>query len=594
MEACFDDRDVLPRRLTPKATVLALALSTLNACAMPVNLPARAGEQPGAPHRLGESPQALAAPMDDLVAKGLNSVLSQGFHPKLRHGRFSDCQPQLEQLYRNTGGKLLWTQDSKPTPQARQAIASLADAGTHGLRDEDYDAALLARWVKSLEGPQTASVSELVSFDTALSATLIRYSRALHAGRVNPRQVNFGVDSRASEEAYPRLVERLAKTMNPADLLASLEPQLPVYQRLKALLASYRAVADHDVRKDLVLQHVFLPGARQQGVDTLRQLLRATGDLPENAPEPLEADQYDPELVEAVKRFQGRHGLRADGVIGQRTYGQLAASPRQRVKQIELAMERLRWLPQPLNYPLLLVNIPSYQLHGFQQGADLDSPDLEMSVIVGQAVKQWSTPIFFAEMSHVIFRPYWNVPPGIAKEEVIPRLLRNPSYLRNSGMEIVSSSSPSAKTYAVSRDTIARLRAGSLKIRQRPGARNALGKVKFMFPNHQSIYLHDTPSHQLFNRSRRDFSHGCIRVEDPARLAEFVLGDNAGWSRGRITKAMNSAKSATVGVATPVAVYIFYLTAWVDESGKVRFYEDIYGHDEVLSRALAKGYPYSL
>jgi len=532
---------------------------------------------------------APGAPALDPFAQALEKLLRQGTHPKMPPGHFGDSQLVMEQLYRSTGYKPLWTRDGKPTPQTRQMVASLAEAKQLGLKDEDYEEALLAEWVRSLENKSAVDEEELASFDTALSFVLIRYGKALHAGRIDPRAVNFSLAPRSID--YAMLVKRLAEEGNPSNILASLEPNLPIYRRLKIALAKYQVLAQAPSLSDVAINTTLNPRQRHKGVARLRQLLRALGDLPDDGLTPLDPDLYDMELVEAVKRFQKRHGLPANGVIGGETRVQLLMPLSLRVKQIELSLERLRWLPEPSNRPLLLINIPSFQLYGYQAGSDFESPDLRIEVIVGQAVGRWTTPVFYADMAHVIFRPYWNVPPSIARHEVIPSILRNPGYLRRNAMEIVDSYAPSARTYALNKTTIARLKGGSLKVRQRPGTHNALGRIKFVFPNEKGVYLHDTPSQQLFSRTRRDFSHGCIRVGDPVSLAEFVLGGNGGWTRERIIKAMNNPKSVTVNLPEPIPVYILYLTALADGSGTVYFYEDIYGHDKRLERALFSATP---
>jgi L,D-transpeptidase YcbB len=536
-------------------------------------------------------PQETA--QDDPIAQGLHQLLKQGAHFRLEWGHFPDFQGHLEHLYQATRYTLLWTHEGKPTRQARTAVTSLNEAEMHGLKASDYDAKYLADWVNFLDGKTGVAPEELILFDTALSLTLMRYSKALHAGRIDPEQVNFRMDLGPSKQHdYEKLIEQLTQDADVSNTLVSLGPKLPIYQRLKAALVRYQELAKDNSLTEFTFNSVVRPGGHHEGTVALRRLVRALGDLPADVPEPPTPDLYDPELMNAIQRFQRRHGLEADGIIGKKTYLQLVTPLSQRVKQIELNLERLRWLPEPFSSPYILINIPAFQLFGFRQSADIDKPDLVMNVIVGQAIKKRTTPIFYADMRYVSFRPYWNLPYSITKDEVLPELLRDPHYLARNALEIVDNFAPSTRPYDLTQETVKRLRAGTLKLRQRPGPKNALGSVKFILPNDNGVYLHGTPAKQLFNRARRDFSHGCIRVEDLAGLAEFVLNADGEWPRDRIVKAMNSSKTVTAHLKTPIPVYVFYLTVSVDDTGGVFFYEDIYGHDAVLEQALAKGYPY--
>jgi L,D-transpeptidase YcbB len=256
------------------------------------------------------------------------------------------------------------------------------------------------------------------------------------------------------------------------------------------------------------------------------------------------------------------------------------------VRQIELSMERLRWLPRLDPERLLVVNIPTFRLVAWN--ADRAGPPaLTMGVVVGRALDR-ETPVFAEEMTHVIFRPYWNVPRSIARNEILPAVRRDPGYLRKNDMEVVAGPSDGSPVAAATAANLALVAQGRLRIRQRPGAENALGRVKFVFPNDADVYMHGTPAVALFQRSRRDFSHGCIRVEDPVALAEWVLSGQDGWSRERILEAMEGPPSQRVDLARPLQVILFYVTAVVvAQEGAIHFADDVYGHDARLERALA-------
>jgi murein L,D-transpeptidase YcbB/YkuD len=569
---------------------MGLLVILLSACAVP------AGGRGGLRQEvdpLGTTPaaQSIGAVMENPLVRSLSAITLQGVHPRLRHKRFSEFLGHLERLYQNTGYQLLWTEGAKPTPQARGAVASLGQARTHGLNAEDYKFSLLSDWLRSLDSKATPTEEDLVSFDTALSLALMRYGKDLHVGRFDPRVMNFSLPSREAGFDQAMWVARMARESKPDELLTSLEPNLSLYRRLRSALDRYRTLAQDTSLSlaGMVHKSSLQPGDRWAGIGPLRQLLQALEDLPQQAVEPADAGLYDPALEDAVKRFQHRHGLEPDGVIGKNTYAALAAPLAKRVRQIELGLERLRWLPNPLPRPLILINVPSFQLFAFRDGNQLDSPDLQMDVIVGQAVREWSTPIFHADMGYVIFRPYWNIPPNIAKAEVIPDILGKPGYFKKNDLEIVSGYAPSGRTYAPTGGALNQVATGALRLRQRPGPKNPLGRIKFMFPNDHSVYLHDTPAQQLFSRARRDLSHGCIRVENPVGLAGFVLNGDGEWPTDRILESMNGSKNATVRLKAPIPVYIFYLTAWVDEAGTIYFYEDIYGYDAALEWALTSG-----
>lgn len=327
---------------------------------------------------------------------------------------------------------------------------------------------------------------------------------------------------------------------------------------------------------------VLRPGDSHETVAALRRHLVATGDL-ETEIESSGPNDYDGALVRAIERFQGRFGLEVDGVVGRNTLRQLRAPLSARVRQIELSLERLRWVPDDLAARVIVVNIPEFRLHGVRRGGR--ATDIQTAVVVGSAARDTHTPVLRAEMEYVVFRPYWNVPSSITRRELVPKERRQPGSLRGDNIEIVSTRGSSSEPLAATNENLEAAVSGDLRLRQKPGPDNALGLVKFIFPNPSQVYLHDTPAKSLFGRSRRDFSHGCIRVADPVGLAEFVLGPQ-GWTRERIEKAMKGATTRTVHLEEPISVLLFYTTAVVQGNGDVRFFDDIYGLDAALERQL--------
>jgi len=464
----------------------------------------------------------------------------------------------------------------------------LLSAEGRGLNTADYDGELLTRWGNEL----TADVRDVASFDVALSLSALRYSSNLYLGRINPRRVDFGLNIEPKRFDLPNLVQKIAQSEQPARMLDELEPKFPLYARMKQALERFRRLQAEIPVPQLALPVRFSPGGNHRDVPVLRRVMYLLGDLPEPDGDSLESRHYDHALAEAVKRFQHRNGLPADGVMGAGTLNQINVPVAERIAQIQMGMERLRWLPEYIKGPYLMVNIPSFQLFGSRSGAGLGHHEVQMNVIVGEAVDGRHTPVFHADMTSVMFRPYWNVPYKISAKELLPLARRNPGYLSRSNLELVSGFAPNAPVYEPTPGNIEMLATGALKLRQKPGPKNALGLVKFTFPNNNNIYLHSTPSKGLFQRARRDFSHGCIRVQDPVGLAEFVLEEQGEWSRDRIETAMNGGNPKTVTLKQGIGVYIFYSTVLANEQGQASFYSDIYGHDAVMQNLLAKGFPY--
>ncbi|MGR9088795.1 MAG: L,D-transpeptidase family protein, partial [Gammaproteobacteria bacterium] len=331
------------------------------------------------------------------------------------------------------------------------------------------------------------------------------------------------------------------------------------------------------------------PGDHHPQIHRLKQFLESLGDLTEGSSDngSIPSDLYTNKISVGVKNFQGRHGLIADGIIGKETAAALNVPLNHRTTQIELAMERLRWLPEIHAGAYIIVNIPAFQLWAFDDISKSDPEILNMKVVVGKALKN-QTPVLMAEMRFIDFMPYWNVPYSIVKSEIMPKLIQNPNYLNQENMELVTGTGHEIKIVALSSDSVALMKQGSVRVRQRPGKKNALGRVKFMFPNKEDVYLHDTPANALFSRSRRDFSHGCVRVENPEGLANFVLKDQPGWNKDTVKQALQTDKTQRVILKHSIPVLFFYVTSYIDDRGRLTFHSDIYGHDAVLMEALKK------
>jgi murein L,D-transpeptidase YcbB/YkuD len=513
----------------------------------------------------------------------LPEIITSGRLADLRWPDFSDYRDHLRSLYEPTFS-LLWIQQGRPTPQALTIIEVFEQADQNGLNPEDYDG---SRWKERLtRAPQTG---DDVRFDVALSVCLMRYVSDLHIGKVNPRHFGFGLSVEGKKYDLPRFIrDRLVTGQNIKATLAEVEPPFPGYKRTLAALRHYLDISQQEDSERLPVPPKTLePGDRYGGLVRLTQLLRLLGDLPQDTGVP--SDVYDGALAEGVKRFQQRHGLPPDGRVGEQTLKQLNTPLSFRIRQLQLTLERWRWVPEAFPQPPIVVNIPEFRLRAYDNAG---RTVLAMNVIVGKAIRH-ETPVFEKDMRFLVFRPYWNVPPSIQRSELVPAIRRDANYLASQNYEIVTNDAQVVTAGAVNDEVLEKLRTGRLAIRQKPGPNNALGLVKFMFPNEYHVYLHSTPSQQLFARSRRDFSHGCIRVERPAELAAWVLRDKPEWNLESVRTAMQGGKDDfQVNVTKPIPVLILYGTAVVDEEGKVHFFDDLYGHDAALEKVLAKGYPY--
>ena len=410
-----------------------------------------------------------------------------------------------------------------------------------------------------------------------------RYLTDLQRGRVDPRKLHagFNVPPQPAFDAFAVLDGALAAHRLP-QALREAAPPLPMYGGLRRALARYRDLAGHpawSAKLPPLPARKLVEGQAWAGLAVLAQRLEALGDL---APGYGVGERFEGALAAALQAFQDRHGLAPDGVLGAATLRELDVEPIARVRQIELAMERLRWTPLLQAPRMVVVNVPEFVLRAYEVSGTRVDVRLTMKVIVGKSLRT-RTPLLAEAMRFIEFSPYWNVPPSIAREEIVPRLRRNPGYLEREGFEFVTSSGEVVTTLAASHlDAVLR---GGWRIRQRPGPQNALGDIKFVFPNNANIYLHDTPARRLFERERRDFSHGCIRLEAPAALAQFVLRDEPAWTADRIGEAMGAGVSNTLRLRQPVPVLIAYSTV-VARAGTVYFYRDLYGHDAVMDRAL--------
>jgi len=519
---------------------------------------------------------------DPAVEAAWSELETSRRHPWLRWPDLDDVAHDLSALRAGEADGLVWFDGSRPVPALLEAADLLAAAGDLGLDPRDFDAELVERRARGLAAGALLAARERVLLDAAVSTGVLRLLEAASRGRAVPRRAGMVGSSPPRGLDLPGLVREGRDGGRLRSLAASVEPRYPGYARLRAALARYRALALRPA-----LAGVPGPGARPgdawEGAAALRARLVALGDL-EPGPVPDDPARYSEDLALAVKRFQDRHGLSADGVLGRRTLAELNVPPDRRARQLALSMERYRWLPSP-GTRVILVEVPRAELWALDLATGEPGPS--MRAVVGGS-DEHQTPMLCGEVRSVVFRPYWVPTPQIVREEILPRERSRPGWLAAHGMELVPRGAGQAEPVPPSEENLALVRAGRLSVRQRPGPGNDLGAVKFVMPNPECIAIHGTPHPQLFERPRRDRSHGCIRVEEPAALAGWVLRDEAGWGPDRIAAAMRRAQPSEARLARPVPVVILYATASVDPDGRVQFRDDLYGLDALLERELAR------
>jgi murein L,D-transpeptidase YcbB/YkuD len=556
--------------------LLSMILTCLNVCAPSqamLHLASLGG--PASNTQEVSSSSAISSELRGMAAKGQlgNNLGSAGF------------REQIKRLYESANFVPLWIKGDQPTSQATYLIETLRASRLKGLNPSDYDAESLATKSRSLKG---ASAVAEASFDASLTQATMRYISDLRIGRVNPKHLKVDIDVQSKKYDLPEFIaQQVVSAGNLQSVLDQIEPPYSGYRRIESTLKQYLDLAAKgDGAKVPGGTKAIAPGDAYAGTAQLAERLRLIGDLPQTG----SFDSYSGALVEGVKHFQARHGLATDGKLDAATLRELNTPLSARVQQIDDALERWRWMPTEFQQPPVLVNIPEFRLRAYSEDHQLA---LSMNVVVGKAAPT-QTPVFTDDIRFIVFRPYWNVPPGILRRTVIPGIMKNSGYLARERFEVTDSS---GRLVSPNDDLVEGLRSGKYFVRQKPGPTNALGLIKFMFPNTYSVYLHSTPSTELFSRSRRDFSSGCIRLEKPAELANVLLRNQLDgqqpWTLALVQTAMDSGRdNRQVNLAVKIPVLILYVTAVAEEDGTVHFFDDIYGHDKRLNALLAKGRPY--
>ena len=505
-------------------------------------------------------------------------VVAHGRSDDLHFPDFVDYRSRLTTFYAPEYAPA-WLADGKPTPQALAMIALLKASDARGLKPEDYNADLWDEQLAHLDKSQ---------FDVCLTVSLMRYLADLHFGKANPGF--YHLDPKFSDFDIPGFLRQ--KLMSASDLDAliagEVEPPFEGYKRAQQKLSEYLIKSREPEVKLSDVSETVEPGSPYAEAKPLFERLQQLGDLPQGSALPENLKTYQGALIEGVKHFQARHGLQPDGRLGKATIEQLNVPLSHRVLQLRLALERWRWLPHTFSHPPIVVNIPEFTLRTLN---DKYETDLEMKVVVGSSYEN-QTPVFTADLTHVTFRPYWNVPNSILQNEMLTKLQAERDYLSVHRYQLVNAAerpvpAPKGLTDAMLRG----LASGRYRLRQLPGPDSALGLIRFGLPNEHNVYLHDTPGQTLFAIARRDFSHGCVRVEHPVQLAEWSLRGTDSWTAAKIRAAMHGKRTFQVNLKKPIPVLLVYATAVVLRDNEVRFALDIYRQDELLENRLAQGYP---
>ena len=501
-------------------------------------------------------------------------------------GEGGEHHTQVEAFYRKRAFDAAWVGVDGPNELLRDVLSVLCEADEVGLNRLEYVNRRLKSRIDAAYGAEAPDDSlrawNLARLDVSLTNTLMDYAADVLTGRLDPREAGTAWHTPVREIDLLAVITDTTSGASLRSLSRIQARRHPQFGKLIDALGRYRAVMTKG-------GWPLVPDGEQINSDdtgprvaALIARLAATGDIDSSfVAATADSARYTERIARGVERFQERHGMEADGIAGEEVIRIMNVDVDARIRQIELNLERWRWIPPHLGSRYVYVNVPAFELHAVENGEEA----MSMAVVVGEEYQDNATPVFSDTMEYVVFNPYWNVPETIASSEILPDARDDLDYLSENGYEIAAGWHEGADVVSPDRDALDLVESGEYRIRQVPGPQNALGRIKFMFPNDFNIYLHDTPEAHLFDRTRRAYSHGCIRVERPVDLADFVLTSDE-WGSDSIKRRMDSGKQATEYIDDPLPVYILYWTAFVDDDGRVNFREDIYNNDFALLEAL--------
>jgi len=536
---------------------------------------------------------APAQSLSDQVSELLRTrIETAGIPPKIAVAEeLIHASVMLPRFYEQRTYRPAWSGEDGPLPHVDVLIKAIGEADREGLRPDDYHLAEIEVTLKEVhqnqENEKPLNPRRLVDLDLLLTDAFLIYGSHLLAGRINPETIDAEWHANRRDADLAQVLQTALNSSQIEEALKSLLPAQPGYANLKQALTRYRGIAAKGgwpiVPNGLNMQK----GDRGERVLALRNRLIATSDLDQRPYN--NTDLFDDSLEEAVRRFQRRHGLDIDGIVGPLTLAALNVPVEERVCQIEVNMERWRWLPQNLGQRYVLINIANFELDVVENGLLV----MTMRVVVGRDYRR--TPVFSDKMTYLVLSPYWHVPPKLAIQDKLPLIRKNPDYLVKENIRVFQGWGAETKEIDPTSVDWSKVTAKNFnyRLRQEPGPQNALGRVKFMFPNKFDVYLHDTPSRELFAKTVRTFSSGCIRIEKPIELAEYLLAGDPKRTRAAILAGIDKRVEQTVRLPEPMPIHLLYWTAWADQDGSVQFRNDIYGRDKLLDEALREEPPLS-
>ena len=488
----------------------------------------------------------------------------------------------VPRFYRTRKFNPAWIDEAGISIQATALLEMIRAAHLEGLTADEYHLAGIESLITEIRktGDWQRDAHALADLDLLLTDSFLIYASHLLAGRVDPETIHSKWLAYTRKADLVELLQIALLTKSIGVTLKELRPAHEGYGMMRNALKRYRDIASrggwHAIPDGPILQR----GDVSFRVVMIRRRLTMMGDLTKTRQKLTPV--FDDTLDRAVRRYQKRHGLKVDGIVGAKTLAQLNMPLTDRIRALEINLERWRWLPHHLGDRYINVNVAGFNLEVIEG----DDAAISMRVVVGTNYRR--TPLFTSRMTSLVINPYWNIPPTLVEEDIYPLVQKNPQYLAAQKIRIFSDWSEGAPEVDSTRVDWSRLHKGTFyyKLRQDPGPHNALGRLKFLFPNKFAVYLHDTPHRQLFKRNKRGFSSGCIRVEKPIALAVYVLNRDAEWTRARIESAVNSGQRYVVRLPEAIPVHVLYWTAWVDRDGMVHFRDDIYGRDRLLDAAL--------
>ena len=512
-------------------------------------------------HAVPAQAQFLGASIKAELNRALAAAKSDSLKQRLK---------DIDAYYASAAYSPIWVSGNKPNAKAEEMVDALNLSYEDGLHPEDYDSFDL---FAKMGATDAAGLADL---EVHLTTAAVSYAQHMNAGRLSPRNINRENVIYPESVSASTILSNLRKTRSVKAYMRLLAPHTPRYQRLRNALAAYRRIEANGGWTKIPGGDTLKPGMADPRLNAIRKRMTEAGTLRAGASS---GGVYDNALVAAVKEFQDRNGLTIDGVIGPGTLKSMNISVTERIATMEVNMERNRWMQNNFGPYHIFANLADQVIKMVR------NDDTIHAEVIQVGLPYYRTPVFTDEMEYIEINPYWNVPSSIAVNEYLPKLRQNPGILAAQNISLLSNGS------AISANGVNWSSYGKgnfpFRLRQEPGPDNALGRIKFMFPNDFNVYLHDTPSKSKFNASSRYFSHGCLRLRDPLRMAEIILGPE-GWSRNKIEEVVASGKRTVVPLKTKIPVHIVYLTSWVNKDGSVHFRTDVYGRDKILAEALAK------